>query len=227
MPTRGSGSWRQARVVDASPAQDAVRVVIDSTDQVTRVGLACLLRRAGGVEVLGPGDPVPAQVLLYATHRFDAGPAARLRRLSADLGLPVVLVVDDLEEGDLLTAVQYGVVAVVLRSTMAVDLLADHLTCAAAGGAALPPDMLSEFLVHVRKLRHELNAQRGMNALGLTERELDVLRLLADGHDTGEIAEKLAYSERTIKNILSAVIRRLGFRNRTHAVASAIQAGLV
>lgn len=52
-----------------------------------------------------------------------------------------------------------------------------------------------------------------------------MLRLLAEGLDTAEIAAKLNYSERTIKNIISAVTRRLNLRNRTHAVAYAIRAG--
>jgi DNA-binding NarL/FixJ family response regulator len=59
----------------------------------------------------------------------------------------------------------------------------------------------------------------------LTERELKVLRLVADGFDTAEIARELAYSERTIKDILHQVTTRLDLRNRTHAVAYALRTG--
>lgn len=208
---------------------DSVRVVIDSPDHLSRIGLAHLLEieMGGKVEVLGPGDPARAHVLMYATHRFDPASATRLRRKAVELGVPVVLVVDDLDEGDLLTTVQCRVVAVVLRSTLAIDSLTDYVVCAAAGGAVMPADMLGNLLTQVRKLRDELIAQRGMNGLGLSQREVDVLRLLADGHDTREIGAKLAYSERTIKNVLSTVMNRLGLRNRTHAVASAIRSGLM
>lgn len=206
---------------------DNVRVVIHSPDQLTRIGLACALSMGGSVQVLGPRDPGRAQVLLYATTRFESASATRLRREAVELDVPVVLVVDDLEEGDMLTAVRCGVVAVMLRSTMSVDRLTECVVGAAAGGAMLPSDALGSLLGQVRNLWEGLVEQRGLNELGLSQRELDVLRLLADGHDTSEISDKLAYSERTIKNILSTVLSRLGLRNRTHAVAIAIRSGLV
>jgi DNA-binding NarL/FixJ family response regulator len=58
-------------------------------------------------------------------------------------------------------------------------------------------------------------------------RELDILRLLADGLDTVEIAHRLHYSERTIKNIIHTMLGRLELRNRPHAVAFAIRHGLL
>jgi DNA-binding NarL/FixJ family response regulator len=54
-----------------------------------------------------------------------------------------------------------------------------------------------------------------------------VLRLVADGLDTHQIAEKLAYSERTIKNVLYGVMSRLQLRNRAHAVAYALREGYI
>ncbi|SDZ07167.1 regulatory protein, luxR family [Saccharopolyspora shandongensis] len=61
----------------------------------------------------------------------------------------------------------------------------------------------------------------------LTEREVDVLRLMADGWCTAEIAGGLGYSERTVKNALSSVTSRLKLRNRAHAVAYALRAGII
>jgi len=54
-----------------------------------------------------------------------------------------------------------------------------------------------------------------------------VLRLMADGMDTGEIARNLSYSERTVKNIIYAITTRLSLRNRSHAVAYAMRAGVI
>jgi DNA-binding NarL/FixJ family response regulator len=56
---------------------------------------------------------------------------------------------------------------------------------------------------------------------------VEVLRLLADGLDTSEIAHKLAYSERTVKNVVHDVTTRLQLRNRSHAVAYALREGLI
>nr|WP_269327708.1 helix-turn-helix transcriptional regulator [Kineosporia mesophila] len=68
---------------------------------------------------------------------------------------------------------------------------------------------------------------RGLTPSGLERREVEVLALIADGLDTAEIAERMQYSERTVKNILSGVMARLGLRNRSHAVAYALRAGLL
>jgi DNA-binding NarL/FixJ family response regulator len=61
----------------------------------------------------------------------------------------------------------------------------------------------------------------------MTDREIDVLRLLAEGRELTEIAQKLAYSERTVKNILYGVMKRFQLRNRTQAVSYAHRAGLI
>jgi DNA-binding NarL/FixJ family response regulator len=61
----------------------------------------------------------------------------------------------------------------------------------------------------------------------LSSRDLNVLRLLSDGCSTAGIAVVLAYSESTIKNIVHELVHRLGARNRAHAVALAIRAGVI
>ena len=73
----------------------------------------------------------------------------------------------------------------------------------------------------------ERAARGSSGSAGLTERELDVLRLLADGETTRGMASALAYSERTIKNIVHDVLVKMNGRNRTHAVALATRQGLV
>jgi DNA-binding CsgD family transcriptional regulator len=62
---------------------------------------------------------------------------------------------------------------------------------------------------------------------GPSDRELRVLRLLSEGCDTREIAHRLCYSERTVKNVIQDVTRRFGLRNRSHAVAFALRQGLI
>ena len=70
-------------------------------------------------------------------------------------------------------------------------------------------------------------APRGLRFSGLSDREVDVLRLVAEGYDTGEIARRLAFSERTIKSVLHDVTTRLQLRNRAHAVAFAVREGFI
>jgi DNA-binding CsgD family transcriptional regulator len=66
-----------------------------------------------------------------------------------------------------------------------------------------------------------------LSVAGLTKRERDVLALVADGYSTREVAVRLAYSERTIKNIVRDVTMRLNLRNRTQAVAYAVRSGWI
>lgn len=66
-----------------------------------------------------------------------------------------------------------------------------------------------------------------VTSLRLSSREVEVLRLVADGYDTSEIAEHLAYSESTIKGVLAKLMARLDARNRCHAVAIVVREGLI
>ena len=76
-------------------------------------------------------------------------------------------------------------------------------------------------------MQRQILAPRGLRFSGLSEREIEVLRLVAEGLDTGEIARRLSFSERTIKSVLHDVTTRLQLRNRAHAVAYAVREGLI
>jgi DNA-binding NarL/FixJ family response regulator len=97
----------------------------------------------------------------------------------------------------------------------------------AVGEGTLPPDLLGRLLDQVGRLQRQVLAPRGLTFRGLSEREVRVLRLLADGMDTAEVGRELFYSERTVKNIVHDITSRLELRNRTHAVAYAIKQGLI
>ncbi len=82
-------------------------------------------------------------------------------------------------------------------------------------------------LGQVGRVQRQFLAPRGLNLTGLSSREADILRLVADGMDTAEIATTLSYSERTVKNVLHDVTSRLQLRNRSHAVAYALKQGMI
>ena len=124
-------------------------------------------------------------------------------------------------------AVEAGVVGLLRRSDASPDRLVALVRSAASGEGTMPPDLLGRLLRQVRDVQTNLLEPRGLNFSGLSDRELDVLRLVADGFDTREIANELAYSERTIKNLIQDVTRRFGLRNRSHAVAYALRRGLI
>jgi DNA-binding NarL/FixJ family response regulator len=101
---------------------------------------------------------------------------------------------------------------------------------AARGEGDLPPDLISRLLTQVGQLQRSMEAATPAGlvpTLGMAPREVDVLRLIAEGLDTRQISEKLAYSERTVKNILHALMTRLQLHNRAHAVAYALREGYI
>ena len=91
----------------------------------------------------------------------------------------------------------------------------------------MPADLLGRLLEQVGYVQRQMLAPRGLTFSGLTDREIDVLKLVADGLDTNEVADRLCYSERTVKNVIHDVTTRLRLRNRTHAVAYALRQGLI
>jgi DNA-binding NarL/FixJ family response regulator len=127
----------------------------------------------------------------------------------------------------LAAAVEAGMSGLVRRSEATADGLAAAICAADRGEATVPPDLLGRLLDQVGRVQRQVLTPRGLAFSGLTDREIDVLRLVAEGYDTAEIAEKLAYSERTVKNVLHDVTARLGLRNRSHAVAYAVRQGLI
>ena len=89
-----------------------------------------------------------------------------------------------------------------------------------SSGPPSPADRTSSSTDDEQSPDDELTADLG-------EREIEVLRLLAEGCDTSEVAARLYYSERTVKNVVSRAIRHLGVRNRAQAVAVATRSGLL
>jgi DNA-binding CsgD family transcriptional regulator len=94
-------------------------------------------------------------------------------------------------------------------------------------GRVEPSDLLGRLLNQIGSLQRDLLTPRGLTFTGLTKRELEVLRLVAAGYNTNEIARRLAFSERTVKNAIHDVTTRLQLRNRSHAVAYAVRQGLI
>ncbi len=100
--------------------------------------------------------------------------------------------------------------------------MTDAVVAAAAGQGVMSKHDLGRLLGLVRKTQATTPG-----ALALSARETDILRLIAEGLDTSEVARELAYSESTVKHALQELTTRLKLRNRCHAVAFALRAGLI
>ena len=200
---------------------------VQADDPLSRAGVTAQLLRQPGVHVVDGehvDDAKVAILVLDAVTDEVADEVRRIRRIGPDR---VVLVVADLDDAGLLQAVEAGVTGIVRRSEATPDALMAAAATVAAGDGALPCDLVGRLLASVTRLQQGALSAQGLNPAGLDEREVEVLRLVAEGYDTSEIAVRLSYSERTIKSILHDVNSRLRLRNRAHAVAYAIREGLL
>jgi DNA-binding NarL/FixJ family response regulator len=196
-----------------------VRVALQATDPLTRAGLASYLGSCPELTLLDSAHRTDAEVLVLAEPHLTVDVVAALRRPAAEIGAPIVLVADEITETELLTALECRVVAVVPRPALTSERLVNSVLAAAAGGGVMPPNLVGELLKHIKRLQRDGLMAVGLSASGLSQREIAVLRLMADGLDTTEIARELSCSERTVKNVIYGLMRRLKLRNRSHAVA--------
>lgn len=203
-----------------------VRVAVEAPDPITLSGLSAQLHGRPEISTVIGADPTEVDVLVLCTDSVTAEVVRRLRAQAPETRIRTVLITCEVRHEDVLSLVECGVVAVLPRQHTTPDRLIRVVLGVRDGHAAFPPDLLGSLLQQVTELQ-QLALGAGLTPAGLLERERDVLRLLAEGFSTAEIAEKLSYSERTVKNILYSVLSRLRVRNRSHAVAAAIRAGVI
>lgn len=205
----------------------AVRVLIHAFDPILKAGVVSQLRPRPEVRMTTDTDERP-QVSMVVTDALDDQSVHLLQRLRREADGPrTVLVASGLDDSDLIQAVEAGVVGVLRRHEATADRLVEAITGAARNEGSVPPDLLGRLLDQVGALQRETLGPKGLSFSGLAEREAEVLRLVADGCDTHEIATRLCYSERTVKNVLHDITSRLNLRNRSHAVAYALRQGLI
>ncbi|WSQ10616.1 response regulator transcription factor [Streptomyces sp. NBC_01231] len=198
-------------------------VAVAASDPLSREGAVSQLRRHPEIELREETGPDTVALLIEDT--LDEAALTRLRRTVRSEGARAVLVVGTIRENELLDVIECGVGAIVWRREATSYRLVQAVLAAARGDGDLPSDLLGRLISQVGTLHRGAAGGPGTPSLGLAPREVDVLRLVAEGLDTGEIASKLSYSERTVKNVMHGLTTRLHLRNRAHAVAYALREG--
>ena len=204
-----------------------IKVAVHAPDPISKEGALCQLRRHPEIELCEEGHAGPGTVAVLIGDTLDGTGLTRLRRLVRSEGARAVLVVGTLRESELLDVIECGVGAIVWRHEATHDRLAQAVLAAARGDGDLPADLLGRLISQVGTLHRGAAGRPGVPSSVLTQREIDVLRLVAEGLDTKEIAGKLSYSERTVKNVVHGLTTRLHLRNRAHAVAHALREGYI
>ncbi|UQT61343.1 LuxR C-terminal-related transcriptional regulator [Streptomyces durmitorensis] len=208
----------------SAPTTNRVRVTVTAPDPISREGVLSQLRRHPEVEL--EEDASPAAVALFIEDTLDEAALTRLRRAVRSEGARAVLVAGTVREHELLEVIECGVGAIVWRHEATAQRLVQAVLTTARGGGELPSDLLGQLIGQVGRL-HRGGADLPGSFLSFTKREVDVVRLVADGFDTSEIAMKLSYSERTVKNVMHGLTTRLHLRNRAHVVAHALREGYI
>ncbi|MEV6394488.1 LuxR C-terminal-related transcriptional regulator [Streptomyces sp. NPDC051907] len=204
-----------------------IPVVVHAPDPISRAGALSQLRHHPVIDLRDDADARPGTVAVLIGETPDETMLTRLRRLVRSEGARAVLVVGAVREAELLDVIECGVGAVVWRHEATEHRLLQAVLAASRGDGDLPADLLGRLMSQVGTLQRSVAGQAGAPVPGLAARELDVLRLVADGLDTSEIAGKLSYSERTVKNVMHGLTTRLHLRNRAHAVAYALREGYI
>lgn len=206
---------------------DTVAAYVYADDPILQAGVVSQLRTRPEIRVVDESCIDEAVVAAVVADVLDEDILRVLRALQRGSVPRIVLVARVIDDSTLVAAAEAGVGGLLRRSEATAATLARALIRVAAGEGEVPADLLGRLLGQVGRLQRQVLAPRGLAFSGLTERETQVLRLVANGEGTAEIAGRLSYSERTVKNILHDVTTRLQLRNRSHAVAYAVREGLI
>lgn len=202
---------------------DRISVFLQADDPIYRTGVAASLRR----DVTLQEDAALADVALVVADDLNEDCQILLRRIFRTTTARILLLVTTIDGRALVTAAECGAVGIVRRADATTEHLTHAIQAVARGDGHIPPDLQESLLIEVGRVQSEILGPRGLHFAGLSSREIDVLRLIAEGHDTSEIARQLTYSERTIKNVLHSVTERFQLRTRAQAAAWAIRQGLI
>lgn len=217
--------------------KEAIRVVIADSHDLFRQGLSSLLSRQAGIEVVGEaGDGNEARQMIANLHPNVLLIEIYLRNsngletvMSIQQEFPetnVAILTSSEDDNDVLAAGKLGVKGYLLKNS-SLEELVRAVHALSQGGAYFSSSMFTKVLQEFTHLarRRDLQEAKGIDAL--TDREKDVLRLVARGATNRDIAEELVITENTVKVHLRNILDKLQLRNRQQAAAYAVQEGLI
>lgn len=210
---------------------DPIRILVADDHPIVRDGLIAILgtqpdllvvgEASTGAEVVRQVAQLKPDVVLLDLEMPDTDGVEALRRLRADHPDVQAVVFTAFDTGELIVeAVRAGAKGYLLKGAPR-DEIFQAIRTVSAGGSLVQPVVVSKLMRHISKFEEQPVVET------LTGREIEVLRLLAQGESNKEIATELSISERTVKFHVSSILGKLNASNRTEAVTVAAQHGLV
>jgi DNA-binding NarL/FixJ family response regulator len=222
-------------VVDVGGDAPPIRVLVVDDHALFRHGLVSVLGSAADLDVVGEArdgneaiersaalqpDIVLMDVRMPTVNGIEA--ARRIR--AAQPGVRVLMLTESEDEEDLYGAVRAGATGYLLKE-VAIDEIADAIRAVASGQALVSPSMTTKLLSEFNVLSRRL--EEGHDGRRLTDRELEVLRLIARGMSNRDIALELVIAENTVRNHVRNILEKLQVRSRVEAAMYAVREKLV
>lgn len=213
-----------------------VRLLIADDHALVREGLCKVLSTEEAIEVVGEAengdqavdlafrimpDIILMDINMPVTNGIEA--TRMIKSQKPEIGI-IALTIHDQEEY-LFELIKAGVSGYVLKD-ISPDLLVHTILGVARGESFIPPSMTAKVFAELTRLS-SLSSTRNITPQGLTRREVDVLRLVAQGDSNRSIANKLYISEKTVKNHLTNIFQKLGVEDRTQAAIHAVKYKIV
>jgi DNA-binding NarL/FixJ family response regulator len=219
----------------APPAVDGYRVLLVDDHDLFRTGLRTLLEEQG-VQIVGEAangaaavravrELTPDVVVMDLNMPGISGAeATRQIAALAPLTRVLVLTISD-EDTDVLEAILAGACGYLLKDA-SIDELLRGIGAAAVGESLISPHIAGKVLQRVRATSAQPEAEAVIRS-ELSEREIEVLKLIANGKDNAQIAGDLHISPKTVKNHISNILMKLQIENRIQAAVYAVRSGIV
>jgi DNA-binding NarL/FixJ family response regulator len=215
-----------------------IRIVVADDHEVVRTGFAALLNTQPDFTVVGTAGDGAEAVRICTEQRPDVvlmdvrmpgvdGIAATRQVAGSGASAPRILILTtfDLDEY-VYDALVAGASGFLLKDVTA-ERLFEAVRVVAAGDALLAPAVTRRLISEFARLRASPSARDNPGLAALTPRETEVLKLVAEGLSNPEVAARLVVTEETVKSHVSRMLSKLGLRDRTQAVVTAYESGLV